>query len=75
MIGCILISSNLSSFIGLRLGPRVLIAAGMLLAGGAMAFLTHVCVTSSYVSAVLPALLVLGLGLGLIFAQAINTHS
>ena len=29
--------------------------------------------TSSYVSGVLPALLVLGLGLGLIFAQAINT--
>ncbi len=29
--------------------------------------------TSSYVSAVLPALLILGLGLGLIFAQTINT--
>ena len=38
-----------------------------------MALLTQVTVTSSYVSGVLPALLVLGLGLGLIFAQAINT--
>ena len=30
-------------------------------------------VTSSYVSAVLPALLILGLGFGMIFAPAINT--
>ena len=71
MIGSILISSNLSSIIGL--GPRALIAAGMLLGAGGMALLTQVTVTSSYVSAVLPALLILGLGLGLIFAQAINT--
>src|SRR5438874_3584231 len=71
MIGSILISSNLSSNIGL--GPRALIAAGMLLGAGGMALLTQVTVTSSYVSAVLPALLILGLGLGLIFAQVINT--
>jgi hypothetical protein len=71
MTVCILISSNLSSNIGL--GPRGLIAAGMLLSAGGMALLTQVTVTSGYVSGVLPALLVLGLGLGLIFAQAINT--
>ena len=71
MTGCILISSNLSSVS--RLGPRVLIAAGMLLCAGGMVLLTQVTVTASYVSAVLPALLILGLGLGLIFAQAINT--
>ncbi|HEY3906012.1 MAG TPA: MFS transporter [Streptosporangiaceae bacterium] len=71
MTACILISSNLSAVI--HLGPRVLIAAGMLLGAGGMAYLTQVTVTSGYVSAVLPALLILGLGLGLIFAQAINT--
>src|SRR6266480_1678077 len=71
MTVCILISSNLSSNIGL--GPRALIAAGMLLSAGGMALLTQVTVTSSYVSGVLPALLILGLGLGLIFAQAINS--
>src|SRR5580700_1585756 len=49
MIGCILISSNLSSIVGLaRLGPRALIAAGMLLGAGGMAYLTQVTVTSSY---------------------------
>ena len=74
MIGCILISSNLASIAGLpRLGPRVLIAAGMLLGAGGMAYLTQVTVTSSYAGAVLPALLILGLGFGMIFAPAINT--
>ncbi len=74
MIGCILISSNLSSVVLLpRLGPRALIATGLLLGTGGMAYLTQVSVTSSYVSAVLPALLILGLGFGMIFAPAINT--
>jgi MFS family permease len=71
MTGSILISSNLSSSIGR--GPRALIAAGMLLCAGGMALLTQVTVTSSYVSGVLPGVLILGLGLGQIFAQAINT--
>ncbi|MGH3070044.1 MAG: MFS transporter [Streptosporangiaceae bacterium] len=74
MIGCILISSNLSSIVGLpRLGPRVLIATGMLLGAGGMAYLTQVTVTVRYATAVLPALLILGLGFGMIFAPAINT--
>jgi EmrB/QacA subfamily drug resistance transporter len=68
---CILISSNLSS--NIRLGPRILIAAGMLLAAGGMAFLTQVSVTASYLSGVLPGLIILGMGMGVIFAQAINT--
>jgi EmrB/QacA subfamily drug resistance transporter len=74
MIGCILISSNLSSIVGLaRFGPRALIASGMLLSAGGMAYLSQVSVTSSFTSAVLPALLILGLGFGMIFAPAINT--
>jgi EmrB/QacA subfamily drug resistance transporter len=71
MIGAILLSSNLSSVI--RVGPRALIAAGMLFGAGGMALLTQVSVASSYASAVLPSLVLLGLGLGLIFAQGINT--
>ncbi len=74
MIGCILIASNLSSIVLLlRVGPRVLIASGMLLGAGGMVYLTQVSVTSSYVSGVLPALLILGVGFGMIFAPAINT--
>ena len=74
MIGCILLSSNVSSIVTLpRLGPRVLISTGMLLGAGAMTYLTQLTVTSSYAGGVLPALLVLGLGFGMIFAPAINT--
>jgi EmrB/QacA subfamily drug resistance transporter len=74
MIGCILISSNLASVVLLpRVGPRALIAGGMLLGTGGMVYLTQVSVTSSYAGGVLPALLILGLGFGMIFAPAINT--
>src|SRR5450631_4265661 len=74
MIGCILLSSNVSSIVTLpRFGPRALIASGMLLGAGAMAYLTQITVTSSYVGSVLPALLILGLGFGMIISPAINT--
>lgn len=73
MVAAILLTSNLSSIVGLpRVGPRDLIAAGMLLGAGGMAYLTQVTVTSSYVGTVLPALIILGLGFGMIFAPAIN---
>jgi EmrB/QacA subfamily drug resistance transporter len=73
MIGCILITSNLSSVVLLpRVGPRVLIAAGMLLGTGGMVYLTQVSVTSSYAAGILPALLLLGSGFGMIFAPGIN---
>jgi EmrB/QacA subfamily drug resistance transporter len=73
-VGCILISSNISSIVTLpRFGPRVLIASGMVLSVIAMSYLTRLTATSSYPRGVLPALLVLGLGFGMIFAPAINT--
>jgi EmrB/QacA subfamily drug resistance transporter len=74
LIGCILLMSNVSSIVALpRLGPRVLITTGMLFGAGAMTYLTQLTVTSSYVGGVLPALLIMGLGFGMIFAPAINT--
>jgi EmrB/QacA subfamily drug resistance transporter len=74
LIGCILISSNLSSIVLLpKVGPRVLIALGMLLGVIGMIYLTRLTVTASYLSGILPALLVMGLGFGLIFAPSINT--
>ncbi len=45
----------------------------MLLGTGGMAYLTQVSVNSSYIGGVLPALLILGLGFGMIFAPGINT--
>src|SRR6202167_2717032 len=74
LIGCILISSNLSSIVLLpRAGPRALIASGMLLGLIGMIYLTRLTATSSYLGGILPALLIMGLAFGLIFAPAINT--
>ena len=56
-----------------RLGPRVLITTGMLFGVAAMTYLTQLTVTSSYVGGVLPALIIMGLGFGMIFSPAINT--
>ena len=51
----------------------MLIATGMVLGVLSMVYLTRLTVTSSYVPDVLPALLVMGTGFGMIFSPAINT--
>jgi EmrB/QacA subfamily drug resistance transporter len=56
-----------------RIGAKLPVALGMTLAAVAMAMLAQLQTTSSYAANVLPALLVLGLGLGLVFAPALNT--
>jgi len=53
-----------------RVGPRPLIPAGMLLSMMGMILLTRLCVNATYLGSVLPGLLVIGLGLGLILAPA-----
>jgi predicted MFS family arabinose efflux permease len=74
MIACILIASNTSSIVLLpRVGPRALIVTGMVLGGGAMGYLTQLTVTSSYAVNIVPALVAMGLGFGMIFSPAINT--
>jgi EmrB/QacA subfamily drug resistance transporter len=73
-VGGILVSSTVASTWALpRVGPRALIASGLLLGTGAMAYLTQVTATSSYASIVLPAIIVMGLGFGIIFSVTINT--
>jgi EmrB/QacA subfamily drug resistance transporter len=56
-----------------RFGPRPLVALGMVLGAAAMLYLTRIGAHSSYVTAVLPPLLVMGVGLGLVFAPAMNS--
>jgi EmrB/QacA subfamily drug resistance transporter len=54
-----------------RIGPRPLLTLGMLLGAAAMVWLAQLTPSSSYAGHVLPALCVLGVGLGNIFAPAI----
>jgi EmrB/QacA subfamily drug resistance transporter len=56
-----------------RTGPKPLIPTGMLLACGGMLVLTQVGVDSSYAGVVLPGLLLIGLGLGVVFSTAMNS--
>ncbi len=72
LVAGILVASTLYSALP-RVGPRPLITAGMLLGAGGSAYLAQLTVTSSYLGGVLPALLIMGLGFGMIFAPAINT--
>ena len=71
MTGAIMITATTANTVLLpRIGPRRLTTAGMLLATLAMLYLTGLSVDSTYVAAVLPALIVAGTGFGLIFAPS-----
>ncbi len=74
MVGCIVATSTTSSTLLLpRVGPRPLITFGMLLGTAGMIVFTQLEVHSTYAAHVLPGLILLGLGLGLIFSPAFNT--
>lgn len=54
-----------------RVGPRPLLTLGLALGGVALAWLTQLSASSSYAGGVLGPLVVLGLGMGCVFAPAI----
>ena len=56
-----------------RFGPRPLITLGMSLAAVGMLLLTGVGVDSSYAASVLPAIVVMGAGMGFIFAPSMSS--
>jgi EmrB/QacA subfamily drug resistance transporter len=74
MMGTIVLTATIVSTKVLpRTGPRPLVPTGMTLAAVAMLVLTRVGVDTSYLTHVLPALLISGVGMGLIFAPAMAT--
>ena len=74
MVACIVAFANLSNIVLLpRIGPKFLVAPGMLLAAGGLAWLTRIGVHSSYLSDVLPSVLVAGAGIGFVVSTSINT--
>jgi EmrB/QacA subfamily drug resistance transporter len=75
LIGALVVSSTISSgLLMARLGPRILIPIGLLLAAGGMVILaSQLGVATSYAAWILPALVVIGLGLGLVFGCGLNT--
>lgn len=74
MVFSLTITAQLSNIVLLpRLGPRPLIPVGMLMASGALFWLTKLGIASSYALHIFPPLVLLGLGIGLVFAPAMNT--
>jgi len=74
MTAAIMLSATLASTRLLpRVGPRPLVVGGMAMGAIGMLYLTRLGVHSSYATGVLPSLLVMGLGFGLIFAPSMAT--
>jgi len=73
MVGLlIVVSAVASTVLSSRVGPRITMPIGMLLGALGLVYLTRIGPNSTYVADLLPALLVIGAGLGLTFASAIN---
>jgi EmrB/QacA subfamily drug resistance transporter len=73
MVACLVLSSTMSTAVLLpKFGPRILVVIGMLLGAGGMLILTQVAVSTSYLTGIVPGLLLTGLGVGTVFGTAIN---
>ncbi|WP_329271939.1 MFS transporter [Streptomyces pseudovenezuelae] len=71
MVGSLMITSALATSVLLpRIGPKPVVPLGMGLAAAGMAWMTALDLNSSYATDVLPALVVAGLGLGLVMPPA-----
>lgn len=68
--GMVASSTTAPSLLLPRVGPKVLISGGFLVAAAGMAWLTRIGVDTAYVTHILPALILLGLGLGGAMATA-----
>jgi EmrB/QacA subfamily drug resistance transporter len=55
-----------------RVGPRSLVTVGMLLGAAGMLYLTKLGIHSSYATAILPPLLMIGVGVGLVFSPSMS---
>ena len=73
MTGTLIVTASVASAaLAPKVSPRLMIPSGMLIAAVGMAMLTQIGLTTSYASHVLPGTLLLGLGLGLVFAPAFS---
>jgi EmrB/QacA subfamily drug resistance transporter len=70
----IAVSANMSTIVLMpRVGPKPLVATGMLVAAGAMTWFAQLGVHTAYVDGVLGPLILTGIGLGMVIAPSINT--
>ncbi|MBD8506526.1 MFS transporter [Hoyosella sp. G463] len=74
MVMMIMISSIVINAVLLpKHGPRPLVTTGMMLGALGLAWLTQIEIGSSYLAHILPSLVIMGLGMGAIFASSIQS--
>ena len=72
--GGIATAANISTIVLMpRVGPKPLVATGMLVAAGAAVWFAQLGVHTGYVEGVLGPLILTGIGLGMVIAPSINT--
>ncbi|WP_189955650.1 MFS transporter [Streptomyces alanosinicus] len=73
MVGALMVTAQLGTTVLLpRIGPKAVIPLGFAIATAGMAWLTGIGVGSHYASAVLPQLIVIGVGLGMVMPPAMQ---
>ena len=73
MVAAVMIAAQLATITLLpRIGPQVPVAIGMLLAAGGMAWLTGIQLHGNYPVQILPQSILVGLGMGFVFAPTMN---
>lgn len=73
MVASIAITAAVSgSVLVTRLSPKVMVAAGLTVSAAGMVFLTTISTDSSYLTGVVPGLIMVGIGLGTVFANAMS---
>jgi EmrB/QacA subfamily drug resistance transporter len=69
----IVIMSQVASRIITRLGPQILIVSGTIITGFGLLYLSRISETSSYLGGILPAIILIGTGMGFIFVPVTLT--
>jgi EmrB/QacA subfamily drug resistance transporter len=71
--GALIVTAGVASTLLPRLGPRVVMTFGGLMATGGMVWLTQLQANSSYPAMILPAFIVMAVGMGCVFVPLSNT--
>jgi EmrB/QacA subfamily drug resistance transporter len=74
MVGSLIVSAQITGLVLIRrFSARTLVPAGMGISAVGMAILAQISVDSGYLTHVLPGLMVMGVGIGLVFATAMQS--
>ena len=74
IVGGIAVAANLSTIVLMpRIGPKPLVATGMLVGAGAMVWLAQLGPHTAYATGIVGPIIMIGAGLGMVIAPSINT--